>query len=467
MENATGSVATCELGGLRGGRAQRRLDVFRQLRGGRCRRRNRRGACAGAGGGAAAGLCAGRRCRLPPRLDDQGLADDAGMREALDFHLVPGDCHIHEAVLVVVTVDAGQALGGDTAAAAGDHPSRIADGGVPGRHFLLVSMAGDEEVDAVGLGKPRPSVLLELWREMSHDHEPIRIGGAHALLHPGHLFQPKLCKPVKAMGRRSRARSTAGRTGGIVERRADVVVRLFVGREGVVDIAVHEVVVHREVTVLHLGAPIQSGRQPSVAAAPGVCDGLVPSFCELVAAIIVVAQDTHPRFPRKVRTIVDLLEDSIPLSDRALFHAATSTALRIDTTPIEVVPDVEQIPRLTHSSSLLHLRGDKQLGTVIYILYEGPRAMLVVEGRDGRHVLAPEDATPIADDEEVFLNITRLEAEIWPGDAVVVRGPLRRLRPLCSWRAAECTIAAGLCERMLPNSRQEAGSGDGRGAHQC
>mmetsp|Transcript_24171 Transcript_24171/g.67846 ORF Transcript_24171/g.67846 Transcript_24171/m.67846 type:complete len:384 (-) Transcript_24171:308-1459(-) len=383
MENATGSGATCELGGLRGGRAQRRLDVFRQLRGGRCRRRNRRGACAGAGGGAAAGLCAGRRCRLPPRLDDQGLADDAGMRQALDFHLVLGDCHIHEAVLVVVTVDAGQALGGDTAAAAGDHPSRIADVGVPGRHLLLVSMAGDEEVDAVDLGEPRPSVLAELWREMGHDHEPVRIGGAHALLHPGDLFLPKLCKPVKAIGRRSRARSTAGRTGVVVERRADVVIRQVAGWEGIVDITVHEKIVHCKVAMFHLGAPIESGSEPPVAAAPSVRDGLVPSLCELVAAIIVVAQDTHPRFPRKVRTIVDLLEDSIPLSDGAPFHAATSTALRIDTTPIEVVPDVQQVPWLADSSALLHLGSDKQLGTVIHIMHECPSALLVVERRDG------------------------------------------------------------------------------------
>mmetsp|Transcript_47863 Transcript_47863/g.147592 ORF Transcript_47863/g.147592 Transcript_47863/m.147592 type:complete len:267 (+) Transcript_47863:259-1059(+) len=257
------------------------------------------------------------------------------MRYHLEGQLLLGQRHVHEAVLVVVARVQRHVLRGDAAAAPGDHPGggvqevahlevglvlgpdprRLVGGAV---HVLGVPVACDDSVDLVLRREGHPVALAPVGREVRHYNAPVGLGLGHDLAQPLLLVLPKVVEPLLAVlrapgGPACRAAVRRQR----VVRAADVVRRPHAVRQRVPVVGVHEVVVDREVGVLHRDVVVERRRHPAVLGevrlAPGVADRLVPGHVEAPAAPVVVAQDAEPSLAVQAVPVVNVLEDLLEL----------------------------------------------------------------------------------------------------------------------------------------------------------
>mmetsp|Transcript_23326 Transcript_23326/g.78988 ORF Transcript_23326/g.78988 Transcript_23326/m.78988 type:complete len:205 (-) Transcript_23326:1295-1909(-) len=149
---------------LRHGRRRRRVLVGRRRRGRvvrGARGRHVRGRAAGRGalaerGAGEVGLAGLPRAALGDACRAPCLAH---VREHDDHDLVLGQGQVDEAVLVVDAVGVGRALGRDTPASPGDDDARGPERSIVVVEALPVSVAGDDQVDAICQRQPRKEVL--------------------------------------------------------------------------------------------------------------------------------------------------------------------------------------------------------------------------------------------------------------------------------------------------------------------
>mmetsp|Transcript_19186 Transcript_19186/g.48326 ORF Transcript_19186/g.48326 Transcript_19186/m.48326 type:complete len:244 (+) Transcript_19186:913-1644(+) len=189
------------------------------------------------------------------------------------------------------------------------------------------------------------------------------------------------------------------------------------------DIAINEVIIHREVGVPYLRPPILRGREPPSPAGgclrPSVADGLVPTSSEVIASVVMVPKHPQPRHAIQPSPLVDAFEYVLPLSRVVSNTVCRRPTLGIDATPIEVVTHIDDVVRVADCCPPLHLSSHTLLCHVV-----NARDKLPVVGRElHRPVIRRpwriSDATPIADDENVVRTV-RLDARVLQGDTVEV-----------------------------------------------
>ena len=145
-------------------------------------------------------------------------------------------------------------------------------------------------------------------------------------------------------------------------------VGVLLGRHGIDEVGVKEEVIHIEVLVRvdNGGLIVGSGHDPSVAS-PGVGDLLIPAVVELEASPVMVAQNTEPGLVGEASPLIYTFEDLIELvlrRVRDLIHR-TPTSL-LDTAPVEVIPNVEDILWVNERSPGFKGVGHQQLWLVVY-----------------------------------------------------------------------------------------------------
>mmetsp|Transcript_182304 Transcript_182304/g.443730 ORF Transcript_182304/g.443730 Transcript_182304/m.443730 type:complete len:387 (+) Transcript_182304:392-1552(+) len=370
-------------------------------------------------------------------IQDHLVPKHPAMGDHLEGQRLLGQRHVDEAILVVLALRVGDVLRGDAAAAAGHHPgSRIQEvvhlvvvgvlrpdlrdrvsGAV---HVLGVPVARDDHVDLVLRRELHPVLLSPVGREVRHHDAPLGGGLGHNLVKPVLLLDPEVVEPLLAsartLGGTARLRAVGRRW---VVGAADVVRRPVPVVERVPDVRVHEVVVDREVVVLHRDVVVQSRSHPPVLAGlrlgPRVADGLVPGHVHAPAAPVVVAEDPQPHEAIEAGTIVDVLEDLLELVCGFLLVLLGSSigihlgevlgaAKVVHAAPVEVVTHVQDVRWLGLRGHLQHLVPDLELALLVRRPDELERLGLVpavVEVGDRRQLPVLLQAAPVTDDEHV------------------------------------------------------------------
>mmetsp|Transcript_47728 Transcript_47728/g.102315 ORF Transcript_47728/g.102315 Transcript_47728/m.102315 type:complete len:207 (-) Transcript_47728:157-777(-) len=201
----------------------------------------------------------------------------------------------------------------------------------------------------------------------------------------------------------------------------------MVSGKDIVEVGVEKINVQRKVTILDVTLPVKRGRQPPVAV-PCVRHGLVPTLVEVVAAIVMVTQDAHPRCPQEIWAVVDAFKDRVPLAGMDHVAHVRLPTICFVAPRVEVVSHVQQERRVTRLGDVFHHRCDFHLGAVVDALHEGALLLGVVEWL--WWVERPH-AAPIADCEEVSLGLPAvIDAQCGPPDAIqrrrlVSRGRIR------------------------------------------
>ena len=203
-----------------------------------------------------------------------------------------------------------------------------------------MAMAGDQEVHAhaVELGIEAALVAAGEVREADL---PIRVALRHLLQSPGLVLPPELHEPLVATVHVGGTpdRSTCG-SWRVVLSAAHVVLRVLFWGLGIHGVAVDGEDVDGEARVFDSHAVVWCRHDPSVAG-PGVGNLLVPAVVELPASPVVVAKDADPGLVAEATALVDTLEDGIELMARGRGNAVHGgAAILLDTSPIEVVPNV-------------------------------------------------------------------------------------------------------------------------------
>mmetsp|Transcript_51692 Transcript_51692/g.137703 ORF Transcript_51692/g.137703 Transcript_51692/m.137703 type:complete len:281 (+) Transcript_51692:489-1331(+) len=213
-------------------------------------------------------------------LHDELPAKLTTMGDTLDRNLTLLQGHIHEAILVVITVHRRLPLGGDATAAAGGHPHggvqevvvQLVRVVVPHHfpvvaglvHVLDVPVTSDDEIDLVFWSELFPVGRTPARGEVCHDDAPVGSRLWHHLVQPLLLFFPELAEPILALPNAARPDRGAGDGLLIVVRLgADVVRGRILGVQCVEDVGVQEVVVDSEVWVPHLGLIIHGWSHPT------------------------------------------------------------------------------------------------------------------------------------------------------------------------------------------------------------
>mmetsp|Transcript_65760 Transcript_65760/g.165767 ORF Transcript_65760/g.165767 Transcript_65760/m.165767 type:complete len:280 (+) Transcript_65760:812-1651(+) len=239
--------------------------------------------------------CCQRTVRVP-RADDRCLSNLATMRDGLDRQGLRRKAQVHEAILVILPGDVRFLLACDATT-----PSANDVGGVPQEvavfpgtvQLLVVRMAGDDQVNAERPHEGDPEFLAPTRREVRDDNLPVSCRLGHLAVNPSLLAGPEVLEPVWAILHRPRPLRSTRCILGIVLARAQVVPDEVSRLEGIVDIAVQEVIVHRKAWVQDFGLPILRRSHPSARAGlflcPRIADGLVPTVGEHEPAVIVVA----------------------------------------------------------------------------------------------------------------------------------------------------------------------------------
>mmetsp|Transcript_37238 Transcript_37238/g.107529 ORF Transcript_37238/g.107529 Transcript_37238/m.107529 type:complete len:387 (+) Transcript_37238:197-1357(+) len=345
------------------------------------------------------------------------------MGDCLDLDLPPRQREVHEAVGVVLAENVRLVLRGDASAASRNYPGGRAEC-IPGLHvvhLLQMHVAGDEQVDAILLRKRQPRLLAPRRREVRDNHLPIHFGMGQALFDPLDLVLPQPQEPIRAILDRARALLAARRMRAVVRPRTDVVV-LVVAARGVEHVRVDEPIVDGKARVAHGRPPELRRRHPTSCARsarrPCVADRLVPAGLEEEATVVVVAQDAQPDLAVDAWPRVDLLEDEPPLAGAVPHAPWRSAALHLDTSPVEVIADIEDVVGLVLRGSLAHLLRDAMLGDVVGAGDEVTLAFSIIRRpREGA------SAAPVAYDEDV-VGPVRGDADVRHGHAVELRGQL-------------------------------------------
>mmetsp|Transcript_9372 Transcript_9372/g.20407 ORF Transcript_9372/g.20407 Transcript_9372/m.20407 type:complete len:204 (+) Transcript_9372:355-966(+) len=203
-------------------------------------------------------------------------------------------------------------------------------------------MAGDQEVHAhaVELGIEAALVAAGEVREADL---PIRVALRHLLQSPGLVLPPELHEPLVATVHVGGTpdRSTCG-SWRVVLSAAHVVLRVLFWGLGIHGVAVvhDDVDGEAEVWIVDVLEPVRCRHAPA-RACPGVGNLLIPSVVELPASPVVVAKDADPGLVAEATALVDTLEDGIELMARGRGNAVHGgAAILLDTSPIEVVPNV-------------------------------------------------------------------------------------------------------------------------------
>mmetsp|Transcript_11807 Transcript_11807/g.25602 ORF Transcript_11807/g.25602 Transcript_11807/m.25602 type:complete len:420 (+) Transcript_11807:648-1907(+) len=285
------------------------------------------------------------------------------------------------------------------------------------KELLVVLMSSDNEVKTVLVAQLFPEGDVPARREVCDNDLPVGSGVIQALVDPLLLFLPSVTEPSRACFNTSQAQVS---TGGVlldVSITADVVLRVSRGGLCHEVVRVQEEVVHREAWISDDLPPVLCRKDPTISDAPCVGDKLIPSSVEAVATVVVISEDTQPRFPLQTSSDVDVLVRPLELTSRNDLVGRCDATLQVDATPIKVVSDVEEVVRSPMLGSDAHLGRDPQLSHVVDAVHELSLVALVRRHRS----TGTQNPSPIADDLDIVR--TRLpEADIRQVDAIVVRG---------------------------------------------
>ena len=209
-----------------------------------------------------------------------------------------------------------------------------------------MAVAGDQEVHAHAVELSIEAALVAAG-EVGQTDLPICVALRHLLQSPGLVLAPELHEPLVARIHVGGTpdRSTCG-SWGVVLSAAHVVFWVLLGGLGIHGIAVDGEDIDGEARILDSHAVVWCRHDPSVAG-PGVGNLLVPAVVELPASPVVVAKDADPGLVAEATALVDTLEDGIELMARGRGNAVHGgAAVLLDTSPVEVVPDVQDKVRV-------------------------------------------------------------------------------------------------------------------------
>mmetsp|Transcript_77031 Transcript_77031/g.222764 ORF Transcript_77031/g.222764 Transcript_77031/m.222764 type:complete len:270 (+) Transcript_77031:880-1689(+) len=223
---------------------------------------------------------------------------------------------------------------------------------------------------------------------------------------------------------------------------ADVVRGISVRLLGLQVVRVHKPILHGEAGVVHFATPVLCGHHPTATRAPSVRDLLVPPFVEHVAAVIMIAQDAQPRLALDACALVYRLVRPSELAGLRNLERRNEAAPRVQTCPVKVVSDAEEVVGRVMLRALGHLLGHLDLRAVIDAVHEGFLGALV----RGRRPVVAEHTAPVADDIHAVwpLLLVACGGQL---DAVVVH---RRLR--CGWRRELRLAILGEACFVMPNT---------------
>jgi hypothetical protein len=147
-------------------------------------------------------------------------------------------------------------------------------------------------------------------------------------------------------------------------------------------------------------------------------------MCEHESAKVMIAKDAKPLLACQTWSIVHPLIHMCPLATRIVNGVWRRTTLHQHATPIEVVPNVENIIWFAKQASILHLPCHILLCTVIGTNHEGPMVRWhvlrpTVCGLDGL-ICTIENSTPITDHKNMVWALS-LETGVWQGHAIKAR----------------------------------------------
>mmetsp|Transcript_55355 Transcript_55355/g.103868 ORF Transcript_55355/g.103868 Transcript_55355/m.103868 type:complete len:516 (-) Transcript_55355:463-2010(-) len=376
--------------------------------------------------------------------------------DGLHLDLVLGQGQVKKAVgsgvLVIRRVLRGNATSssGDEAGHATQHVPLMENG-------LRVRVASDQQIQAQFLVQLLVPAGLVSALEVSGNDLPCGGRLLQLLLNPFRLGFPGVPHELETGVQIPRAaRAGAVRPWRIVRSSADIMLRIGTLRVRIHGVGVQHVDLHREVGILHPLHEVLSRHDPPVAG-PGVGDLLIPGLVELETAIVMVSEYAEPWLAINARAVVDALKDLVELvfSHRVdLVHG--SPAIRVHTSPVKIVADVDDQVGIAAGSSLLELVCHVQLCMVVRFVHVvadgGARAAThagshlrgrapasppchgVGSRRPARAVLdhAPRVSTdqtsPVADGEDVVFFLLG-DLHRGPRDAVVLLHGLRRFQP--------------------------------------
>mmetsp|Transcript_38099 Transcript_38099/g.113779 ORF Transcript_38099/g.113779 Transcript_38099/m.113779 type:complete len:333 (+) Transcript_38099:296-1294(+) len=281
-------------------------------------------------------------------------------------------------------------------------------------------VAGNDEVNAVGLCHSLPEGPPIVGREVRHHNLPVRPGLIEVVLQPYLLLVPEPSKPRQTLGDVLRALHPTSRLLRVVLSAADVVLGVGVGFLCVEVVGVQEEIVDGEAWVADRHRPVLSRHHPAAARAPRVADKLVPTAVEAEASVVVVAEDAQPGLPVQALALVDLLKVplKLPGGDDGLRGSPT---VGVDTTPVKVVTAVENVVGAPYSGPAGHLIGHALLRVVVHALDK--ELLWPLACRVG--TILPEHAAPICDDVHK-VRAVRSEADVRQDDTVQRRGQIGR-----------------------------------------
>mmetsp|Transcript_8856 Transcript_8856/g.26359 ORF Transcript_8856/g.26359 Transcript_8856/m.26359 type:complete len:463 (+) Transcript_8856:192-1580(+) len=348
------------------------------------------------------------------------------MRDACYFDDLFGQRELEETVLVVDAQGIWPAFRSNASPSAGNHPS----GGekevawVFVMDLLVVHMTSDHQINAVFFRHGLPIPCVPRGREVCHHDLPSGLGAIEGVLQPRHLLLPQVLEPARALPYVFDAELAAAVLVGVhMLLAADIVLRVGVGLLGLDEVRIDEEIIHRKARVVHVRRPVLSRRHPAAARAPRIGDVLVPTCVELVAAVVVVAQDAQPRLAVDALALVNLLENPLELARRRVRERRHQATLGVEPRPIKVISSIEEVIGRVVLGPLAHLRGHLRLRLVVDALDEISRCTLA----RGHGAMRAQHAAPIGNHVHAVRALL-FEARRRQADAVVVGGQLGRRR---------------------------------------